>query len=74
MVIRFKRSAHNLGYSYKAGAVTTSLPLKDSKFLVEIGIAEEIEQEKKERPEKAEVKTATVKKAEKSVVRKSVKK
>lgn len=62
MKIKFKQGAAHLGYAYRKGSVAASLPLDKAKYLVEIGIAEEIPEEKAE-PKRAKPKTTQVKKA-----------
>lgn len=55
-----------MGYAYRAGSVAASLPDKDAKYLVEVGIAEDItpkpKSEKTKKPRKAKVETAVVNK------------
>jgi|AntRauTorckE6833_2_1112554.scaffolds.fasta_scaffold03195_10 hypothetical protein len=65
MIIRFKKPAHNYGYSYKAGACAKSLPFKDCEYLIKIGIAEDITPQAKPKDsvvKKAKVKTTTIRK------------
>ena len=67
MVIKFKKSAYGFGYAYRKGSFAASLPDKDCKYLIEIGIAEDVTPVKKVKPrdtkvKKAQVKTADVKK------------
>lgn len=64
MQIKFKRSPYRLGYAYRKGSVAASLPDKDCKYLIEIGIAEDVTPIKKAKPKTATVKKATVKTAD----------
>jgi hypothetical protein len=62
MIIKFKRSPIGYGYSYRAGSIAASLPDKDAKYLVEIGIAEDITPKPKaKKPPKATVQKTVVK-------------
>jgi len=64
MIIKFKRGAAHLGYAYRKGCFAASLPIKDCKYLIEAGIAEDVTPVKKARPQTAQVKKAKVKTAD----------
>jgi hypothetical protein len=68
MLIKFKRGAAHLGYSYRKGSIAASLPDKDCEYLIKVGIAIDITPKEKKvedaSVEKDIVKVAAVSKSD----------
>jgi len=69
MNIVFLRAAHGLGYAYKAGATTGSLPDEVAQMLIDGGYAKLVGVKKRPKEKKPEVKTTHVTRSRKRPVK-----